>query len=61
MPIEIREVVIRAVIEPPGGGGGGGEAPQGGGNQSGTPGGDADAVSASVKKVMEILREKEER
>lgn len=58
MPIEIREVVIRAIVDP--------AAPQGGTADSGNAGGNGDSgLSASldetVRQVMKILKEKEER
>jgi hypothetical protein len=58
MPIEIREVLIRAVVDPQAGaqGGGGASSPA----ASGGGGGD-DPVSETVKKVFEMLRDKEER
>jgi hypothetical protein len=61
MPIEIRELYIRAVIDSGGGkpaseGEAGGQ-PQGGAPQAGTD----QLIDLCVEKVMEILKEKNER
>jgi hypothetical protein len=54
MPVEIREILIRAVVDPQAGNAGGGGAAGGGG-------GAADPAVDIVKKVFEKLRDKEER
>jgi hypothetical protein len=60
MPVEIREVLIRAVVDPKAaaaqgsGGGGGGNANEGGGPA-------AQSAAEIVKQVFEKLREREER
>ncbi|MEG3788853.1 DUF5908 family protein [Lysobacter sp. CCNWLW3] len=73
MPIEIRELVIRATVDPAAGGGGGpGNCglPQGkdGKDKDGTPVGNGDSASpggdlvqACVREVMRILERKGER
>jgi len=61
MPIEIREVLIKAVVDPQAGSGaqgGGNAAANASGSGAGTA---ADTVAESVKKVFEMLRDKEER
>ncbi len=58
MPIEIREVLIRAVVDPQATESGGGAESSAVNN---TQGNSADTVAEAVKKVFEILREKEER
>ena len=50
MPIEIKEIIVRAVVDPSGGGGGGGAS-----------GGGEDKVRKAVDQVMKILKDKEER
>lgn len=55
MPVEIREILIRAVVDPSAGNAGGGGAAAGGGNAA------ADPAVDIVKKVFEKLRDKEER
>ncbi len=73
MPVEIRELVIRATVDPVAGRGGGADScgmPQGkdgkdkggaaaGNGDSPTP--DGDLVQACVREVMRILERKEER
>lgn len=73
MPVEIRELVIRATVDPAAGGTGGTDGcgmPQGkdgrdkggapaGNTESATPGGDL--VQACVREVMRILERKGER
>jgi hypothetical protein len=59
MPIEIRELVIKATV-------GSGETPQNSGNtEGGNGGGNAAAsdafINVCVEKVLEILKEKAER
>ena len=58
MPIEIRELVIKATV-------GNGETAQNGGNTEGANGGNATAsdafITVCVEKVLEILKEKAER
>jgi hypothetical protein len=58
MPIEIRELVIKATV-------GNGETAQNGGNTEGPKGGNAGAsdafITVCVEKVLEILKEKAER
>lgn len=51
MPVEIKEIIVRAVVEAPGGGGGG--ASGGGGGE--------DGVRKAVDQVMKILKDKQER
>lgn len=51
MPIEIKEIIVRAVVDPSGGGGGGGAS--GGGGE--------DQVRKTVDLVMKILKDKKER
>jgi hypothetical protein len=73
MPIEIRELVIRATVDPATAGGGGpgscgmpqgkdgkdkGDAPAGDGDSTSSGG---DLVQACVREVMRILERKEER
>ncbi len=60
MPIEIKEVVIRAVVTGTGTGQAQGPAGGGGGNDqaSGSP---DTVVSEAVRQVLEILKQKEER
>jgi len=53
MPVQVNEIIIRAVVES--GTGGGGATPG-----SGTDGMEA-LVSECVEQVLEILREREER
>lgn len=53
MPIEIRELVIKATVGPEGQGGGGGKATNAGSSE--------EIIKACVEKVMEILKEKNER
>lgn len=58
MPIEVRELVIKAVVSQdnaPGASGGGSGAASGG---SGAP---EEIIQACVEKVMDILKEKNER
>ena len=52
MPIEIKEIIVRAVVDPSAGGSGGG-ASGGGGAE--------DKVRKAVDQVMKILKDKEER
>lgn len=75
MPIEIRELVIRATVDPAAGGGGGGgpgscglPAGKDGQDQGGAPGAhadsapaDGDLVQVCVREVMRILERKGER
>lgn len=74
MPIEIRELVIRATVDPAAAGGGGGPGNCGlpvgkdGQDKGGAPAGNAqsapsggDLVQACVREVMRILERKEER
>ena len=58
MPIEIREVLIRAVVDPQASESGGGAESSSGNNAQGNS---ADTVAEAVKKVFELLRDKEER
>lgn len=55
MPIEVREIVIKAVVAQDNAGGSGGNSAQGG---SGAP---EEIIQACVEKVMDILKEKNER
>jgi len=74
MPIEIRELVIRATVDPNSTGGGSGSCDSGAGSgagrggapsgNAGAPGGsgaDDDLVQSCVREVMRILEEKRER
>ena len=70
MPIEIRELVIRANVEPAGGAagmgmGGCGAAKDGktkeGGSSGGRGGGDGDMVQECVREVLRILESRRER
>jgi hypothetical protein len=68
MPIEIRELVIRANVEPAGGAagmGGCGTAKDGktkeGGTSDGRGGGHDDAVQECVREVLRILESRRER
>jgi len=57
MPVEIRELVIKATVEPHGG-----ESPTGAGTGAGsnnTPG--EEMIKLCVEKVLDILKEKNER
>ena len=69
MPIEIRELVIRATVNPAGGGSMGGvggcDAPSGrnaasGAHEAGAGAGD-ELVQACVREVMRLLEQKAER
>lgn len=51
MPVEIKEIIVRAVVDPSAGGGGGASA--GGGKE--------DQVKKAVDQVMKILKDKQER
>jgi hypothetical protein len=55
MPIEVRELVIKAVVTQDGAGGPPGDAPQTNGNAQ------EEIIQACVEKVMDILKEKNER
>jgi hypothetical protein len=59
MPVEIREVLIRAVVDPKAGNSSGGSG--GGGDANGGGGPAAQSAAEIVKQVFEKLREKEER
>jgi hypothetical protein len=63
MPIEIKELVIRAVVSPQhGGGGGGGGCSSGRAESTGGGGQDFDAiVQACVDETLRILRRQRER
>lgn len=69
MPIEIRELVIRATVDPHSTGKGTGNCASGtsqqgdkrGGGASGAAGVDDDMVQSCVREVMRILEEKRER
>ena len=56
MPVEIREILIRAVVDPQAG-----SAPAGGGAATGGGGPATESAAEIVKQVFEKLREKEER
>ena len=58
MPIEIRELIIKATVVS-GGAGGGGEKGGGSGNNDVPP--NDDLINTCVDKILEILREKNER
>ncbi len=66
MPIEIRELVIRATVDPSGDAGGGGCGPSS--SKAGAkstskpqPGADDDVVQTCVREVLRILDDKRER
>jgi len=66
MPIEIRELVIRATVDPggaPGGGCGPSSASKGAGQSSPQPQahGDDSVVQTCVREVLRILDDKQER
>ena len=72
MPIEVRELVIRATVDPSSTGKGTGSCATGAGSGAGRSGGAASAISAAsgadddlvqtcVREVMRILEEKRER
>lgn len=56
MPIEVRELVIKAVVSQDGANGA-----SGGGASQGSEGGQEAIIQACVEKVMDILKEKNER
>lgn len=58
MPIEVRELVIKASIDQ---GAQGGSGPAASGGASGGAGGSEEMIKACVEKVMAILKEKNER
>jgi hypothetical protein len=51
MPVQINEVIIKAVVDP---------APVSGGSQQSSPGSDVPDYEA-IEKVLEIIKEKQER
>ena len=55
MPIEVRELVIKAVVTQDGANGASGDAPQSNSNSQ------EEIIQACVEKVMDILKEKNER
>jgi proline dehydrogenase len=55
MPIEVRELVIKAVVTQDSAGGASGDAPQANGNSQ------EEIIQACVEKIMDILKEKNER
>lgn len=59
MPIEIRELIIKATVTPEGG------DSSGGGNRSGSSDNDAAPgeamINTCIERILEILREKNER
>lgn len=59
MPIEIRELVIKATVTQGSGSGGGGTPPAGGNNNAVTPA--EDMINTCAEKMLEILKEKMER
>ena len=65
MPIEIRELVIRATVDPSGGAAAGGCGPssaQAGARSASRPqGADDDVVQSCVREVLRILDDKRER
>ena len=66
MPIEIRELVIRATVDPSGGAGGGGcgaSSSKAGAKSTSTPqpGAEDDVVQSCVREVLRILDDKRER
>ncbi|MEL6675721.1 MAG: DUF5908 family protein [Bacteroidota bacterium] len=58
MPLEIRELVIKATVQPQGSNAQG-NSPQASGNSSGSS--QAELVNLCVEKVLEIIRAKTER
>jgi hypothetical protein len=64
MPIEIRELVIRATVDPDGAGGCGAEAPASKGAQSQPrpeAGAADDLLQSCIREVLRVLAEKGER
>lgn len=55
MPIEVRELVIKAVVTQDGANGASGDTPQANSNTQ------EEIIQACVEKVMDILKEKNER
>ena len=55
MPIEVRELVIKAVVTQDGANGASGDAPQANSNTQ------EEIIQACVERVMDILKEKNER
>lgn len=59
MPIEIRELVIKATVDQSQGAGGGTGAPGKGSSSNSSPG--EDLIKECVEKVLAILKDKNER
>ncbi len=59
MPIEIRELVIKATVDPSGSGGA--DAAPSGNGSSGNASPGEDLIKACVEQVMAIIKEKHER
>ena len=59
MPIEIRELVIKATVTDDAGGGGNGGKSGGGGNNSVSPG--EEMIKDCLDKIMDTLKDKNER
>lgn len=60
MPIEIRELIIKATVASAGGGAGGGESQAIGSDNNNVPPGE-EFINTCIEKILEILREKNER
>jgi hypothetical protein len=60
MPIEIRELVIKATVDQSPGGSGSGTSAPGKGSQSNSSAGE-DLIKECVDKILAILKEKNER
>lgn len=61
MPVEIRELVIKATIGSGGGGGGGAPGDQAtGADNNGVPGNE-EMINTCIEKILEILKEKNDR
>jgi len=58
MPIEIRELIIKATVVPESGGGGA-AAPAAAGNNGASP--NEELIRTCVEKVLEIIKEKNDR
>lgn len=58
MPIEVRELIIKATVAPAGGQAGGADS-AGGSDNNVSPG--DELVNTCIEKILEILREKHER
>ena len=56
MPIEIRELIIKATVVPEGAGAGGGATGPGSGNNDVSP--NEELIKACVEKVLDIIKDK---